>query len=238
MPITRFKQLFQFDHFYPGKKPEKSITANIADDGREDINQRMEEIYGQDLIKLQLLYEKWVMKGDWRLKDEALLLLLAIDPENKSNPSEIEQNKIYNELWSHAMDCVEQGLLKVINHEQPPEEWRVRPVDVYQWSKISRIETPEPLGRLMEFVVNSVKSDKSSVEFDKNRENILGMALAVLAASPERCKNDMGQITVERILKIIEEKSHFWPDNDKPDAPLSGYRDLINKWLTTVNSDY
>ena len=64
MPITRFKQLFQFDHFYPGKKPEKSITGNIADDGREDINQRMEEIYGQDLIKLQLLYEKWVMKGD------------------------------------------------------------------------------------------------------------------------------------------------------------------------------
>ena len=237
MPIIRLKNIFHFDRFRTGNSPEKTATGNEADNREKNMNQRMEDIYGKDQVKLQLLYEKWIIKGDWRLKDEALPLLLAMDPGYKSYSTDNEQNKVLDELWSHARECVEQGLLKVINREQPPGKWRVRPVDVYRWSKLSRIEIPEILDRLMEFVVNTVKMDSALVEYDKNRENILGMALAILAACPEQCKNDNGQITVEKILNIIDEKRHIWPDKDKPDVPLSGYADLINKWLNTILGD-
>lgn len=237
MPIINLKHIFHFDRFRTGNHPEKVITGDNQDNMEKNMNQRMEDIYGQDQVKLQLLYEKWIIKNDWRLKDEALPLLLAIDPDFKSYAIDDEQIKLCDELWPHARDCVEQGLLKVINREQPQEEWRVRPIDVYRWSKISRIDIPETLGRLMEFVVNTVKIDTNPVKDDKNRENILGMALAILATFPEQCKNDKGQVTGEKILKTIDEKRHLWTGNDKPDVPLAGYTELVNKWLKTISED-
>lgn len=237
MPIINLKNIFHFNRFRTANNTKKPATENNSDIRDKNMNQRMEDIYGQDQIKLQLLYEKWIVKDDWRLKDEALPLILAIDPACNSYSTDNDQINIQDELWSHARDCVEQGLLNVMNREQPPGEWRVKPVDVYHWSKISRIEIPEALDRIMDFVVNTVKMDTTSVEYDKNRENILGMALAIVAACPEQCKNNKGQITVEKILEIIEEKHHFCPDNLRPDGPLSGYTDLINRWLNTISSD-
>ena len=237
MPKINLKHIFRFDRFRSSNNPEKQVSGDNPDMVGKDLNQRMDDIYGQDRIKLQLLYEKWIIKDDWRLKDEALPLLLAIDPAGSLYSTENGQNNIQDELWFHARDCVEQGLLNVINREQPPGEWRVKPVDVYHWSKISRIEIPETLDRLMDFVVNTVKMETTSVEYDKNRENILGMALAIVSACPDQCKNDKGQITAEKILELIEEKHQFWPENPRADVPLSGYTDLINKWLKTIAKD-
>lgn len=236
MPIINLKNFFSYGRFCRRKNTDTTVTEIAS--GDKVINQRMEEIYGRDQLALQLLYEQWVGKNDWKLKDEALLLLLAIDPELKSFPGNIDEKNIYDKLWIHARDCVEQGLLKVINLEQAPEEWCVKPVDVYRWAIISRIEVPAELGRLMEYIVSTVKqavADKDGTDdYDKNRENILGMALAILAAFPERCKNGEGQVTADNILEMMDKKSHISPETRNTGLPVTDRRELIEKWLNTL----
>lgn len=251
MPIINIKHLFNLDRFYNGNNPDKLPATDLPEAGENNINRRIEKIYGRDEINLQLLFEKWVGRDDWKLKDEAIPLLMAMDPENKSLPGESDIRNIYDDLWLHAKGCVEQGLLKVINDEQPPEEWRAQPTDVYCWAKISRVEVPESLGRLMEFVITTLKNpedeesrtnrlnhgDGVTNTYDINREKTLGMALAILAAFPEQCKNSKGKVTAEYILKIMDEKNHLFPDIGISNLSTESRTELLEKWLNTISSD-
>ncbi len=222
------------------KSPEKPIV--------QDIRQREFELFGKEKINQQRLYEKWVVKDTWRLLSEALPLLSGFDPANThlQNNSEIYKNKL-NEHWSHAKQCVEQGLLPVTNRDNKPEDWQVHPFDAYRWAKVSRIEMPEALVTLMEFVLKTVKqtvvqgdsitdSDNTDNkrECDEDRERVLGTALAILSAYSERCRNNNGQVQTDRILEIFNEKGKFWFGDRYPDLSKDAMRDLIDKWINTV----
>lgn len=248
MPIINIKHLFNLARFYNGNKPDELPVTGLPESIGENINRRMEKIYGRDEINLQLLFEKWVGRNDWKLKDEAIPLLMAMDPENKWLSGERDKENIYDDLWLHAKGCVEQGLLKVTNHEQPPEEWRAQPADVYRWAKISRVEVPESLGRLMEFVITTVKmaeDEESRVpgldngngvpdSYDINREKTLGMALAILATFPEQCKNSEGKVTAENVLKTMNEKSHVFPEIRNSGLSAAARMDLLEQWLNII----
>jgi len=209
----------------------------------KDIRQRELELFGEEKINQQRLYEKWVVKDTWRLLSEALPLLSGFDPDNTHlhNNSEIYKNKL-NEHWSHAKQCVEQGLLPVINRDNKAEDWQVHPIDVYRWARISRIGVPETLASLMEFIFKTVKKtviyNNSHNEEDKFRnsdgEYVLGMALAILASTPERCRNEQGRIAADKIVEIINEKGEFWLGDHSLRISSDGMRDLINEWLKTV----
>lgn len=211
------------------------------------INQRLGNIYGQDRIEQQMLYEKWVVKENWLLKYEALPLLFGINPETgvRSLPEQL-QNDI-DQLWSHAKNCVGQGLLKVMNQEQNNEEWRASQLDIYRWARISRLELPDTFIMLMEYVSKTIKQpdtqyksadpedvDEGYIKFDENREKILGIALALLAAYPEKCRNSRGKVKVDRIISLINEKGSFWLGDETLELSTTAMRDLIGKWLNTL----
>jgi len=213
------------------------------------LNQRLQNIYGQEKIDLQMLYEKWVVKDSWLLKQEALPLLFGIDPESDITILQPELLENFNQLWCHSKDCVEQGLLKVINREQGNENWRANPLDIYRWARVSRMELPDVFNSVMEFVTKSIKQqelqpvsrDESNIDdgyirFDENREKVLGIALALLAAYPEKCKNGRGQVQVDKIVSLIYEKGEFWLGNEALDLSSTVVRDLISKWLNTLPS--
>ena len=61
-----------------GKKKEMPVISSSDTDN--DLRQREKELFGEDRVRLQRLYEKWVVKETWLLHDEAIPLLLAIDP--------------------------------------------------------------------------------------------------------------------------------------------------------------
>ena len=217
--------------------------------GQSGFNQRLQNISKQAKIDEQLFYEKWVVKESWLLKHEALPLMFCIDPESNGSNLRPEQQNNVNLLWGHAKKCVEQGLLKVINQEQAEENWRVSPLDIYHWARVSRIEVPDVLDRLMEFVSKTIKQpelqkslqNNSGKEYDcfqldKNREKVLGIALALLAAYPEKCKNSRGQVKADNIVNLINEKNEFWSGNESLGLSTTAIRDLINKWLNTLPS--
>lgn len=231
------------------KTSDKTVKGNAGEAPveRSGINQRLADIYGQEMLQLQTLYEKQVVRDTWLLRDEAIWLLSGIDPEQR-NEADAETRQHVGDLWEHARKCVDERLLAVVNREQKAEQWEVRPVDIYQWARISRVELPDVFSSLMEFVVNTIKPagaesatasnndgpDNTVHQFDQDREAVLGMALAVLAAYPERCKSSSGRIKAQRIVEIINEKEQFWLGDRQTTMSLTAKHDLISKWLATI----
>lgn len=211
-----------------------------------DMRQKEKDIYGEDRIEQQKIYEKWVVKESWHLKNQAIPLLLSMDPENVSTSLCDEETKQkYQNLWEHAQHCVEQELLFVLNRECPVDEWEASPIDVYKWAAISRVELPKELSLLMEFVMKSLvpttnfnnnsRSSKKQNEvlYDKSKERILGAALAVLAAYPERCRNKKGRVRAENILSLINKNKNDLFGEEIPELSVTASSDLINQWLKT-----
>jgi len=209
-----------------------------------DMSQREKAIYGEDKIRLQKLYEKWAVKETWHLKSQGIPLLLSIDPEIYSDSSVDEANEQkYQDLWKHAQHCVEQDLLLVLNRESPVDEWEAKPIDVYKWAAISRVDLPEQLSNLMEFVMMAVLSTVNSsgdssagksrkeASYNSDKEHILGAALAMLATYPEQCVNKKGRLRAEKIISLINEKEGSLFAGKAPDLSATASIDLINKWI-------
>lgn len=246
-----YQVMLKLLHLFSNRnKPRQSDrkTEEVDNGGQQGgINQRLADIYGEETFRLQSLYEKQVVRDSWLLKDEAIWLISGMDPEHASEVDEETRIKI-NGLWQHARKCVEEELLDVVNREQEPELWEVRPVDIYQWARVGRVDLPEVFSNLMGFVTKSIKPakptadagntgtgfDKKAYEFDRDREAVLGMALAVLAAFPEQCKSSSGRVRADRIASIIREKEKFWLGDTQISMSSTAVRDLINKWLATV----
>lgn len=239
--ISAIKNIFSRFETSPG------VHIDSNDSGGHsilDMRQKEKHIYGEDRIKQQKLYEKWVVKESWHLKNQAIPLLLSMDPENVSISlcdEEIKQK--YQDLWEHAQHCVGQELLFVLNRECPVDEWEASPIDVYKWAAISRVELPKELSPLMEFVMKSLVSSTNfsnnsrsskkhdEVSSDRGKERILGAALSMLAAYPERCRNKKGRVRAENILNLINENENALFGEKIPELSFTVGLDIINQWL-------
>jgi len=229
----------------------KSSKRNIYNNAESadlslDMSQREKAIYGEDNIKQQKLYEKWAVKTSWHLKSQGIPLLLSIDPEKYtgSNLDEVTEKK-YQDLWTHAQHCVDQDLLFVINRESPVDEWEAKPIDVYKWAAISRVELPEQLTSLMEFVMMSLLSkvndsgdssaskSQGQASYISDKEHILGAALAMLATYPDQCTNKKGRVRAENIVSLISKNESSLFAEKAPDLSTTAAVDLVNKWIKT-----
>jgi len=217
--------------------------ADIGNNSTMDMSQKEKDIYGKDRIEQQKLYEKWAVKKSWHLKDQAIPLLLSMDPENiliSSFDEATEQR--YQDLWEHAQHCVEQKLLLVMNRERPIDEWEANPIDVYKWAAISRVELPKELSSLMEFVMTTMvptvnpdndsldNKNQNGISYNGDKEHILGAALAMLAAYPEKCRNKEGRVRAKNILLLINENEGALFGEKTPNLSAAAL-DLINEWL-------
>lgn len=212
----------------------------------KNMREKEKDVYGEDRITQQKLYEKWAVKPSWHLKNQAIPLLLSMDPEKYSTSSRDEYSEQeFQDLWEHAQHCVEQGLLFILNREHPADEWEAKPIDVYKWAAISRVELPVELSTLMEFVmmtmVSTANIDNDSLDnkkqnditYGKDKERILGAALAMLVTYPERCKNKKGRVSAENILSLINDKESVLFGEEIPGLSPTAGIDLINKWIKT-----
>jgi hypothetical protein len=245
---TMFSELTSITKNIFGQSDISSVrnidSAGPRSNSTLDMRQKEKDIYGKDRIEQQKLYEKWAVKKSWHLKDQAIPLLLSMDPDNISISlfDEVAEQK-YQDLWGHAQHCVEQDLLLVMNRECPIDEWEANPIDVYKWAAISRVELPKELSSLMEFVMTTMVStadiDDGSIDnkkqnvitYDGDKERILGAALAMLATYPEKCRNKKGRVRAENILLLINENEGVLFGEKTPDLSPTAALDLINKWL-------
>ena len=174
-------------------------------------------------ISKQKLYEKWCKKEKWLLYDEGILLLLSINP-SKKNIQDKELIRRIDELKAHAKECVKKNLLSVVDVDKPENNWEVKPIDLYRWATISRIDIPDEFNALMIFITQTIKGNsqyssdinfKNSTEKINQLENeiILGAAMSLLMNSSEICRDNEGNIDAKVIVsKIIENKKHWFGD--------------------------
>ena len=243
---NRITGLLKF--FSCGRMPDAGRGTHVPAENQktQDIGQRYRERYGEEKLQQQLLYEHWAVKDTWQLRTEALPLLFGIDPDKykMNNDSLVEEEAIIG-LWRHAAQCIEHGLLQVTNRAQRADDWRVEPLVIYQWAVISRLQLPEPLVAIMDFVGRTVKKPpqpaphmespdggRISAAFDEDREKVLGMALAVLAAFPDRCRNAAGETRAELMAVVCKEQ--FCLQGQQPRLANGAMIDLIHKWLNII----
>ena len=220
-----------------------AMHSGAGDLKAQDTGRRLREIYGAEKMDRQLLYEHWAVKDTWHLRDEALPLLCGIDPDFYKNSSAgLIEDEAIKELRLHARQCIEHDLLRVVNREQDADDWRVEPLGIYQWAVISRLQLPAPLVAIMEFIGRTVKKSPQSAAhletpdgrhlssaLDKDREKVLGLALATLAARPEQCRNADGVVTAEQLVETSN--ALFFLQKHTLKLADGAMLDLIDKWL-------
>jgi hypothetical protein len=233
--------------FLPNHAPvaEGREPAASGDQNTQDITPRLREIYGNEKLQQQLLYERWAVKDSWHLRTEALPLLLGMDPERYQLNEYSQAEDPIKELLQHAVQCIEQGLLQVTNRAQKTDDWLVEPLAIYQWAVVGRLSVPGPLVSIMDFIGRTVKNSPRSVPhgeprddmqisaaFDDEREKVLGMALAVLATYPDRCRNSGGAFKAELLIGACKEQ--LQARGQQAGLSDGAMLDLIQKWLHAI----
>lgn len=189
---------------------------------------------------LVLLYERWVVKDRWNLAREALPLLLGSDPDlwlircaDLEILAEAEQSaQALAEVASTGTG------LPVLNPEAPEHEWCVRPADLYLWTVGVGYQVPEPFATLAQYVLQVVKgpdpapsSAAGGVTASEGRERVLGAALALLARTPQACRDDNGLIDPGLMARCIVEQSVRWFESARPPMPEADMATLIARWV-------
>jgi hypothetical protein len=189
----------------------------------------------EETFALQRLYEKWVVKEEWHVNEEAIPLLLGTDPTIDFLTSE------YKQLQSRIQTAISEGDLKTVTGStETSDHIKVQPVIIYQWAMANRLTLPLELVNLMEFVLKTVllnepepdSQNESGVLSESNDvQQLLGACFAIAVNFPEECKNSRGVVKTERVLRLLDEHSDRLFDGQLPALSSTVIRDLVNHWV-------
>ena len=188
-----------------------------------------------DTFALQRLYEKWVVKDKWLLDEEAVPLLLGLDPA-----AEFLNAKCAS-LQIKAQAAVAEGSLKTIDDDsEEATGHKVKPATLYLWAMTNRLEIPMEMVNLMEFVLRTVKftEQEPSLQNESRKmlvrsdtEQVLGACFAIVATYPDECKNSRGVIKTEQVLRLLDEHADKLFNAQLPALSSTAIRDIVNHWL-------
>ncbi|MGH8488088.1 MAG: hypothetical protein ACREXS_04240 [Gammaproteobacteria bacterium] len=186
-------------------------------------------------------------KPEWSLRAEGIPLLIGIAPDAWETLRASGACKTpENELWASVRgSVVTAGKPRVINPESPEQDWRCAPSDLYQWARASGVPIPEPCEALLQFIQRVVPGPSASSphalrresnpssrkDAPSTREKVLGAALNVLAKCPDRCYDQHGLVSGEKIARLIGAQSMRWFDTAEPPMRTGEMAELIDKWL-------
>ncbi|MGH8588754.1 MAG: hypothetical protein ACREXX_05265, partial [Gammaproteobacteria bacterium] len=146
----------------------------------------------------QLLYERWLRRPVWRLREEVVPLLLGIDPVVWARGGVVPgSTEVQDRVWAALHAAVMEGRgPRVIDSGADPDDWRVEPADLYRWASGRGLVLPQAFVALMDFILRAVKAPAREVAAVGTpaeahqasvREQVLGAALNVLAKCPDQC---------------------------------------------------
>ncbi len=190
----------------------------------------------------QLLYERWLRRPVWRLREEAVSLLLGIDPVVWARGGVVPGSaEVQDRAWAAVHAAVtDRGGPRVIDSGAGPEHWCVEPADLYRWASRRGLVLPESFVTLMDFILRAVKAPAGQAAGAGTpaethpvsvREQVLGAALNVLAKCPDQCYDAHGLCSGARIAERIAAQSMRWFDAPEPPLAEPEMTALIDRWL-------
>ena len=212
-----------------------------------ELREKENVVFGQDELQLQRLYEKWAVKDFWNLKTEAIPLVYKQDPENIIPNAEYQQQA--DDLFEHAKHCIEAKLsLSVKDKTTDESDWQVVPLEFYTWAAVSRVEMPDRLTGLMDFIASTVmvqqrttdmkdmppvspQADAMTQEFEQQNQMILGAAIKALLNHYDECQNSKGRIRLNTLVDCLEKHQQEWFTEDEFTASRANKEDVLRQWL-------
>lgn len=222
----------------------KSLTSHIqksSEDKRNEMflrhNLRMEDQgYMDSFIAECLEMETWL------LYSEALAVCQGWTPSTNQNEHYCVSN------WAKAVkkqaEASQFTSLPLLNPQDKPAEWRVKPKALINWLRKKRLEPITEVDTSIDRVIAEQSANKTvttDAEPNKyterhavNREAILHAAVAVLAAFPEQCRKN-GKVSASAVVNQIEERSPLWFGHDDPPLGRRAMQDLISKAIKSAS---
>ena len=180
-------------------------------------------------VEIQVLYEQWLKQDNWAARNEALPLVVGVDPVLWL---------AYVETGEHAE--AEQALWAAFQQKTgiSGESEPVAVDSVVLFFRKQDVEMPASFSRLYEFIRQttlSAEPDAADVADARMQgeetETVLGAALALVASMPDRCRDEHGFVAGERVAKLILQSAVRWFPMQPPTMTESAMAALINKWL-------
>ena len=193
------------------------------------------------IVAQQRLYEHWLKQDAWYLRDDALPLLLGVDPEEWPELRDREPIRSSEALaWEVVQASVRDTDQPMVTNRNAPEDlWKVRTSDFYRWAKQADIAVPNPLEQLIQFIATVVQQEDPDAIGAADvaataQQTVLGAALSVLAAWPADCSDRQGRIDAARIAALVERKAPLWFTNARAPMSAQAMTQLIDEWLSKV----
>ncbi len=194
-------------------------------------------------------YAKWSERKLWTVHD-AVCLMLSIDPDAARHdpgaslggfdPVELAIEQ-YGERADDAMLC---GALEPFSREdlsRPALQRRVEPRAFLKCAVAWDLPIPDQLAaelarrparppvRASTVLEHLGRGYRGADYIEEAREQVLGAALAVMTAYPERCTDAVG------IRRAIDDNaSLLWPETCRPPLTSMEMERLINRWLSRI----
>lgn len=190
-----------------------------------------------DDLQQQLLYEYWLKRDTWSLCREAVPLLLGYDPDS-TDPESSGVAVLRDKVQAAA----EEGELSIYNRQGPLETWAVAPAVIYRWATRRGMILPAPFTALMEFIMKTVKwdeagtteADDAGLSFSAENEIILGAALAVQNAFPDKCRNADGGIDIRSTIIQMDREAQALFGREELGFTYERVYDLLKNWLDKI----
>jgi len=220
-----------------GIEAMKGSTQRRKDAAKEAAQKRHSEIINDPYNQNEFI-EEFLKHDTWLIFGEAIPISLGIHPLD-TNDIGITDFAMFTKTKEIAKSSAGESL-KVININNQPSLWRIKPADFVNWMVTKELA---PLQSLIDAFapgtsnskLNNVKKDKAHSNTNKHssqREKVLFAALAVLAKYPEKCKTN-GEVSVSAIADMMEQKSPIWFEDDLPMA-RSGIENLIRASIASL----
>ncbi len=223
---------------------DKLVQAmfDLGNAALEKITENLE----QDPFDQQKIYEKWIRKENWSLRDEGMPLAIGLDPEKWA---ELFNVAGFEELETAAWEAFESvsptdAGPNVLNLDDETGDWKVSPAEFYRWLNAQGITVPDSLDSLMQFVMTVMKkpvaqmdvlsSDPASAASQfrsSDREKVLGAAFNIVSKEPNACRDDSGLSNGNALAAMIAAQSVIWFESAKPPMSVEKMGDLLEKWL-------
>lgn len=176
---------------------------------------------------LERCYERWLREDDWHVADEALPLLVGVDPS--AWPAH---------LATHGTATEAAALALVLTADAEVRDGRITPAEAARWARGADVEVPGALTALLEFIARVVPASGAAAEAEDERRNagdreaVLGAALALVTKFPERCRDANGFYDGLAIADLILEKAVVWFPDRPPALSREAMGALIERYLT------
>jgi hypothetical protein len=173
---------------------------------------------------MSALYETWLSRDAWHVPNEALPLLVGVDPAHWRDALDVE-----SAAWAHALAARLAAALAGAE--------AVTPAALRTWAREQGTGLPACAEQLLDFIASVLPGTRddgampAAVARAAEREILLGAALALVTRFPAQCRDEHGFFDGGLIADQVLAKAVLWFPREPPQASRDDIAALFETYL-------